>query len=313
MLCFEESYFEGEERSGFFVESKMKRAWAAQLKVLKTVEEICRRHNLRYFAHCGTLIGAVRHQGFIPWDDDIDIAFLRDDYEKFLVAAKEELPEGYMLYCLYTDEGYAQNFARVTNGDGSRLMYEQEHLEQWYGCPYIIGVDIYPWDYLSRDEDEEALRQELLKMVILARFMLHEYTDKAEEHLRVVEQYCQVKFDWNKPMDHQLLVLMDRLSQMFSSNEADEVARIYTYVTEKTARCRKSCFERQEWMPFETTEIAVPVNFDECLKAIYGEDYMTPIISHPHEYPFYDKQEREYQEYLQRVQAKQTGIDPGRQ
>ena len=97
MIEYEESYFEGEEQEGFFVESMMKRAWAAQIEVLKVLEEICIKHNLRYFAERGTLLGAVRHQGYIPWDDDLDISMLREDYEKFLVIAKKELPKEFAL------------------------------------------------------------------------------------------------------------------------------------------------------------------------------------------------------------------------
>ena len=66
-------FFEAEEREGFFVSSMMKRYWAAQLKVLSDVARVCKKHNIRWFADCGTLLGAVRHGGYIPWDDDLDI------------------------------------------------------------------------------------------------------------------------------------------------------------------------------------------------------------------------------------------------
>ena len=70
---FPDSYFEDEVREGFYIPSLMKRAWAAQMEVLEIVGEICEKHHIRYFAEWGTLLGAVRHGGRIPWDDDIDI------------------------------------------------------------------------------------------------------------------------------------------------------------------------------------------------------------------------------------------------
>ena len=91
MLSFSDKYFDGEVRDGFFIESKMKRAWAAQLEVLDEIRRICQANNIRYFADWGTLLGAVRHQGFVPWDDDLDICMLRDDYNRFLEIAPGQL------------------------------------------------------------------------------------------------------------------------------------------------------------------------------------------------------------------------------
>ena len=68
---YPESYFEGEERNGFYIEPMMKRAWAAQIEVLLEVQKVCEKNEIQYFAEYGTMLGAVRHKGFIPWDDDI--------------------------------------------------------------------------------------------------------------------------------------------------------------------------------------------------------------------------------------------------
>ena len=81
----------------FIIEPMMKYAWAAEIEVLEVVAEICNRHNIQYFADYGTLLGAVRHKGFIPWDDDIDISMFRSDYERFLKIAPAELPSGWQI------------------------------------------------------------------------------------------------------------------------------------------------------------------------------------------------------------------------
>ena len=80
------------------METRIKQVQAANLKVLKAVDHICRKHGIHYLLDAGTLIGAVRHKGFIPWDDDVDIAFMRKDYEHFIKVAKKELPEGIHLW-----------------------------------------------------------------------------------------------------------------------------------------------------------------------------------------------------------------------
>ena len=79
---------------------RQKRVWAVQLEMLDEVERICKANGLKYFADSGTLIGTIRHEGYIPWDDDIDLAMLREDYETFLKVAPGELKEHLVLQTL---------------------------------------------------------------------------------------------------------------------------------------------------------------------------------------------------------------------
>ena len=77
------SFFEDEVRDGFYIPTAVKQAWNAGLDILEEIDRICRKHGIEYFAAWGTLIAAIRHGGFIPWDDDMDICMKRQDYEKF--------------------------------------------------------------------------------------------------------------------------------------------------------------------------------------------------------------------------------------
>ncbi len=78
--------------------TRIEQVQAANLKVIKEVDRICRKHGIHYLLDAGTLIGAIRHHGFIPWDDDVDFAFLREEYEKFIKVAGNELPSGMHLW-----------------------------------------------------------------------------------------------------------------------------------------------------------------------------------------------------------------------
>ena len=311
MLQFEESWFCGEERDGFYIESMMKGAWAAQMEVLAQIEAICKRHGLRYFADWGTLLGAVRHQGYIPWDDDMDIALCREDYMKFVSLAREELPEGYQVLSLYTTEEWAEHFVRIVNGTAVR--FDEEHLHAWHGFPYVAGVDIFPWDYLSRDPEAEELRQQMMDIVLGAIAMAKENSPDTENMLRCVEESCGVSLDRSKPAVHELLRVMDGLSQLFTAEEADRVDEL-AYLT---ARRRgpdaykgwlKDCVKKQVWVPFETIEIAVPQNAADVLRVEYGDRYETPVQwVNWHDYPFYKKQQEACDRVMREREKGRTG------
>ena len=78
---------EPETRNGYYISADMKKVWAVEMQLLKKLLEVCEKHHLRIWAEGGTLLGAVRHHGYIPWDDDIDMAMLRDDYDKLQAIA----------------------------------------------------------------------------------------------------------------------------------------------------------------------------------------------------------------------------------
>ena len=89
---------------GFLVTTDRKKAWNKMMEILAEIDRICRKYSIKYFADAGTLIGAARHKGFIPWDDDIDIMMLRPDYEKFKQVAQGELTGNIKLINAYTSD-----------------------------------------------------------------------------------------------------------------------------------------------------------------------------------------------------------------
>ncbi|SFL40782.1 lipopolysaccharide cholinephosphotransferase [Lachnospiraceae bacterium KH1T2] len=90
-------FFRDEVRNGFYIPAPIKQAWAANLEVLAEIDRICIKYNIEYFADWGTLLGAVRHGGFVPWDDDLDIGMKRAEYVKFRAVADKELPDNYVI------------------------------------------------------------------------------------------------------------------------------------------------------------------------------------------------------------------------
>lgn len=110
------------------------------LDILKAVDKTCRQHDLRYYIWAGTMIGAVRHKGFIPWDDDLDIAMPRPDYERLIAHASEWLPAPYEMVCAENDAVYPLPFAKIQ--DSSTTLIERLHLRYLGG----IYLDVFPID-----------------------------------------------------------------------------------------------------------------------------------------------------------------------
>ena len=148
---FDKNYFEAEVREGFYVTSDIKHAWAAQLEVLSDVDKACRENGIQYFAEWGTLLGAIRHHGFIPWDDDMDICMRRPDYNRYLKVAKDIMPEGYEIFDMNTDADNDNAIARIING--RNINCDGIHLEKFHGFPYVAGIDIFPLDYIAAIRD----------------------------------------------------------------------------------------------------------------------------------------------------------------
>lgn len=120
--------------------------WATEQEILDVIHQVCTEHGLRYSLAYGTLIGAVRHKGFIPWDDDIDLMMPREDYEKLLTIWNEAAPKGYILQNTRTDPDFTQNFTKIRKDHTTFLQGESEREKHYHKG---IFVDIFPGDRVA--------------------------------------------------------------------------------------------------------------------------------------------------------------------
>ena len=127
--------------------TELRRLQLEELEILDEVVRICDKHNLDYFLVGGTCLGAVRHKGFIPWDDDIDIAMLREDYEKFMLIAIDEINDKYFIQCPLTDKKYYLGFIKVRKNN-TTFIQEQEKKEI-NDSHQGFFIDIFPLDYTN--------------------------------------------------------------------------------------------------------------------------------------------------------------------
>lgn len=152
---------------GYAVPAKTRRLWAVQLDLLQVFKEFCNAHQLRYYLWSGTLLGAVRHQGFIPWDDDVDVVMPRRDYETFKQLAVSELSAPYTLHTNENDSGiFRGSMCRLRNSNTTGAEYWEINGSNNWG----IWIDILALDYVF--ENEEKRKNQLRKIAIYKRLCL---------------------------------------------------------------------------------------------------------------------------------------------
>ena len=158
----------------------------AQLKMhamLKVVDAICMRHNLKYWLEGGTLLGAIRHQGFIPWDDDLDISMPRESYNAFLQLAPKSLPENMWLQTAKSDPGYFNLSAPLKIRDRSSLFIE---LHEKGDEPYQQGIfiDVFVYDKLALNPKQRQRDKFVAKKLL--RLLQHKYSAAPSGHYQAL-------------------------------------------------------------------------------------------------------------------------------
>lgn len=300
-MDFGRSFFEAEVRDGFYVTSEMKQVWAAQLEVLNDVDKACRENGIQYFAEWGTLLGAVRHHGFIPWDDDMDICMKRPDYNRFLQMAEKIMPSNYKIYTLESDNNDGNMISRIINTN--HIEYDAEHLKKYHGVPYSVGLDIFPLDYISRNREDDELQNDIIRMISSVMDIIKSIEDNNiqldEENLKrinmqisQIESVCGVTIKRDNKIVQQLNILIDRICGIYREDEADYITIMLLWVGGKNYRFPKKYYDKAIRIPFENTTIPVPYAYDSILKKKYG-DYMKLVHTwDSHDYPFFESQKK---------------------
>ena len=313
MIPFDPSFFEKEIRNDFEVDTTMKTCWAAEMELLFEIDCICEKYDIPYFVCFGTLLGTIRHKGFIPWDDDIDIALKREDFERLMAVLKDELPKEYVISNPLTGENATEYWASVRNGN--TISISPERLERYHGCPFVVGIDIFQLDYLPR---EKKLEEEHVNKfhIVWTTVRLAKKKDRTEEEdnkltilldeiERVFGRGYDVTFDRedNDKVISDLVVLANKIASSINADESDDIVSFIGYLGDKCKRNPKEYFDNIEWLPFESIYVPVPKEWDKILTSFY-KDYMVPQkFLQEHDYPFYKTQ----LEYLRQLYREMMG------
>lgn len=247
-----------------------------QILVLKEFIKICEKNGLKYFALGGTALGAVRHKGFIPWDDDIDVALPREDYKKFLTVAQAQLPENMFLQTYETDKNYPNCYAKIRVNDTTFIETAVSKLDINHG----VYVDIFPLDGCSASKlKRKAFRtkEKLLKAAISCAYEIPDYS--------AVKRFIKRKILARLIPCASAVRKLDKLYQSESYADSDIISN-YNGAWGVKEQMPKEIFGNGSVAEFDGIDIVLPEKAGEYLTRLYG-DYMTPPppekrVSHHH-------------------------------
>ncbi len=292
-------FFRDEIRNGFYIPTAVKQAWAATLDVLSEIDRICDKYGIIYFADWGSLLGAVRHGGFIPWDDDLDICMKRADYERFREVADSELPAHYDIHDYERHENHRLFLARVVNN--KKICFYPEYLNSHYNLPWLAGVDVFIKDNLYKDPVQEENRdKEILDILACVDGFLDGKVSKQIFIGRAEELASKYKVTFPRDAsDREMGVFMYRLAESVMArveeNDSDTIGQIFPWILKSGSRSGElsKYYEKSIRLPFEDTTIPVPAYYNRVLSKRYSNYNKIRKVWSGHDYPFYEGQKKE--------------------
>ena len=251
-----------------------------QLAMLREIDRICRAHGIRYFLSGGSMLGAVRHGGYIPWDDDIDVAFLREEYVKFKSVAPAELNERFSYQSWTNGDGYHYFFDRITAKD----TYFASKYSDVYEMPKGISVDIFVYDAVP---DSVSTQRRHWKSLMRKRLFMN------------VRWRNEPRGEGKARLISKLLLPLLRLKSMDGySASYDKATRRYEGKETATVMAPATDHNWHDCMPrawfadvvpcrFEDVDTFLPQGYDGFLRNWYGENYMT-MLPLAQQQPYHD-------------------------
>ena len=261
----DEAFYKNEIRCGCNVPEKLKKIWAVELDLMNELLSVCKKHNIQICAFAGTLLGAVRHQGFIPWDDDMDVCLTRDNYNKLCRIANNEFKYPYFFQTAENDTKFFCPHGRFRNSETTGIITSSDSVEYNNG----IAIDVYVVDgYIEN------------RILFSLQYC----------NWRLVRRICDIYYSkgrFLKRIDYILNPLCKFISKF---HKYDYWVKKYYSITsmysEKTNRLGlydlginflshywvyKDELQDLIYVPFESIEIPIPKEYDRVLKRIYGE------------------------------------------
>lgn len=284
-----------EMRSGFLVTSHRKKLWNVQIGLIQEFDRICKKHNLRWFAFSGTLLGAVRHKGFIPWDDDVDLFMLRPDYEKFKQVATQEIKKPYFLDAWFNYKLEREENSNMPADDTLQLVTRKQETErvawypfwpmlklrdsrtsmiQWPDRGYVnqgVWIDIFAFDSAPPfTEKQHIVNWQMARELFLAIVFPNIIKNSMAKGQKTLLPYNELKNFLE--LTHKQRALQFEVFMLKNFHRSEFIVDFRDYIIEKrNITYNTKDFFNVVYMPFEKIKIPVPIGYENILTTRYGD------------------------------------------
>lgn len=253
-----------------------------ELNMLEKLKEICKKHHLTYYAACGTLLGAVRHKGFIPWDDDMDLFLPWEDYKKLMEIAPLECKYPFFFQSIYTERDSMANACRMRRSDTTGFTkWEYENVGPGYNLG--IFIDIFPLFNVPDSDEERAIQKEKVMHTWRCIHGHDAYIQKKrggfvnEQYESFIPEFKSLCKEKELSFDNDITWLKENyLEACVWSHNTKEVGTTSSRCHKPTLMWNAEWFEKTIELPFENTTITCPAGYEKILEKSYG-DWRTPV------------------------------------
>lgn len=233
-----------------------------QLEILDAATSFCEQNGIRYWLDCGTLLGAIRHKGYIPWDDDVDLGMLREDYDRFLTLFNRENSK-YKFVCIENSPDFYLAHGKVC--DTETLLYEPDE----NGYKLHVNIDIFVYDNAPNDDGEIERMYDVRDRFRRIHRVKTLPVSRSGNKIKTVLKHLRKKF-YNLRYPKAIILKIVQNAKKYSDTETERVGN-FSALTRMS--CNKRVFDEFIDVEFEGKKYKAPVGYDEWLKCFYG-DYM---------------------------------------
>ena len=258
-----DSFLEPEEQFGFLVSEKRKKVWAIELDLLAHFSSFCEKHKLKWFLIGGSLLGAVRHKGIIPWDDDIDVGMPRKDYDMFLEISKNAFEYPYFLQTPYSDPGYAYSYVRLRNTNTSCIV----PMFQYQGFNHGICIDIFPYENWQIEGGEERYKR-IQKLAYDNSTYMRLTNPELDENNR------ERVMKWPGRNYIEVYEEIQNIASLFKNSPTGKIAKVVFSFNLENEIHDAIDYKDTFFTKFCNIEARIPKGFDNILNIYFGKDYM---------------------------------------
>lgn len=312
-----EHFLDEEVRCEYTISSDMKELWAVEIDLLVELQRVCSKYNIMYWANGGTMLGAVRHKGFIPWDDDVDVMMPRKDYDILCTVADKEFQHPYFFQTEYTDPGSFRAHAQLRNSETTAILAEEIDKNRLFNQG--VFLDIFPLDNIPDNKEDFEKQQKDGRMA---------YREAAIFHTAALDGYKYKKGLSPKNIVKNLIKfclnaigsnLAEHIAQHYYKKYEQILARYDEVDTKELAilclnfnaiefylrsDLKKSCL-----MDFEFIKLPVPYKYDNVLSGVFGNWHKFVKGTSLHG-SMYVNTERSYKDVVSDIKAGKIDITP---